>query len=154
MSSITQLRESPQRAENAKDHQIRDSILSTRANLLKIVMNNRKLEETENAKILVVGLSGAGKSTLMEFIEKGAVIETTRRPTLAFTRHFIDFGKLKLVFIDAPGQQAYWNDWSKYADAADGILFMIDSSNFRDVDRKSTRLNSSHRSLSRMPSSA
>ena len=30
---------------------------------------------------------------------------------------------------------------------------MIDSSNFRS-DRKSTRLNSSHRSLSRMPSSA
>ena len=52
----------------------------------------------------------------------------------------IQAGNLKVGF-------EYWNG-QKYVDAKDATLFS------EDTDRKSTRLNSSHRSLSRMPSSA
>ena len=44
----------------------------------------------------------------------------------------------------------------KYSDKEGYVLCELDSYIYRDweTDRKSTRLNSSHRSLSRMPSSA
>ena len=38
--------------------------------------------------------------------------------------------------------------------AANGDLFIDDTGDFEIIDRKSTRLSSSHRSQSRMPSSA
>ena len=71
---------------------------------------------------------------------------------------------LKVELVDHPTRQQAWNvAWhyvkATWADRPDidptrGVTERELSKNLEDVDRKSTRLNSSHVSESRMPSSA
>ena len=70
-----------------------------------------------------------------------------------------DFGGLRLNLIDF-AKQYYPNTYNDFNESSPGMMFMEMASYVGDVyrdwetDRKSTRLNSSHLKLSRMPSSA
>ena len=59
----------------------------------------------------------------------------------------------KMHYIKQQGQHVFKYAVRKFADASEQILLRNDFTG-TDVDRKSTRLNSSHLSVSRMPSSA
>ncbi len=102
---------------------------NTRTNLLRAVVNSSKWEAGSMVKILVLGITGAGKTTVIDFLKSGERTPTNRVPTLAFTPYKFDFGRVSLVFVDVPGQEAYWDQWKRYIREADGILFVIDSTN-------------------------
>lgn len=104
-----------------------------RANLLRSGLNNLDWPKNKSAKIVVLGLSGAGKTTLIEFLQKGAIENNKRRPTISFSFHQCDFGKLKAIFVDVPGQELYWANWKSYMKGADGVIFMIDATKLSDV---------------------
>ena len=111
-----------------------DNLNNLRANLIRSGLNNLNWPKNKSAKIVVLGLTGAGKTTLIEFMQKGAVQNNKkRRPTLAFSFHQCDFGKLKAIFVDVPGQEAYWANWKSYMKGADGVIFVIDSTKLSDI---------------------
>ncbi|MHA2251889.1 MAG: ADP-ribosylation factor-like protein [Candidatus Kariarchaeaceae archaeon] len=109
------------------------SIKDVRATLLRSGLKSINWPEGRKAKILVVGLSGAGKSTLIEFLDQGSVSSIKRTPTLAFSFHKINFGRLEIILIDVPGQQAYWKQWQKYLKDLDGMIFVVDSTQFKSI---------------------
>ncbi|MHA2101308.1 MAG: ADP-ribosylation factor-like protein, partial [Candidatus Kariarchaeaceae archaeon] len=106
-----------------------------RANLLRSGLNNIDWPVNKPAKIVVLGLTGAGKSTIIEFFQKGDVQDKKRKPTLAFSFNQCDFGKIKAVFVDVPGQESYWANWASYLKGADGVLFVIDATKLSDVSK-------------------
>ncbi len=111
-----------------------NNLNNLRANLLRSGLNNLDWPKNKSAKIVVLGLSGAGKTTLIEFLQKGAIENNKkRRPTIAFSFHQCDFGKLKAIFVDVPGQEIYWTNWKSYMKGADGVIFVIDATKLSDV---------------------
>ena len=55
-----------------------------------------------------------------------------------------------LHIVDTPGHADFGGEVERILNMVDGVVLLVDASE----DRKSTRLNSSHLRLSRMPSSA
>lgn len=111
----------------------KEGLTSLRNNLLRSGLNNIDWPANKSAKIVVLGLSGAGKSTLIEFLQKGTTENQKRKPTLAFSFHQCDFGKVKAVFVDVPGQESYWTNWASYMKGADGVIFVIDATKLSDI---------------------
>ncbi len=108
-------------------------IKNVRATLLRSGLNSINWPEGRKARILVIGLSGAGKTTLIEFLDKGSIETVSRKPTLAFTFYKINYGRLDIILIDVPGQQAYWRQWQNYLHNLDGIIFVVDATQFKSI---------------------
>jgi ADP-ribosylation factor-like protein 2 len=118
------------------------SIKKTRAMLLKSVVNSSIWPQGTMLKYVVFGLSGAGKSTCMDFLSNGVINEpNVRAPTLSFTPYNFDFGKIKIAFVDAPGQESYWISWSKYLNKVNGVIFVIDSTDLSSIKKVNHLLN-------------
>lgn len=111
----------------------KEGLTSLRNNLLRSGLNNIDWPANKSAKIVVLGLTGSGKSTLIEFLQKGTIENQKRKPTLAFSFHQCDFGKIKAVFVDVPGQESYWRNWPSYMKGADGVIFVIDATKLSDI---------------------
>jgi small GTP-binding protein len=118
---------------NQAIHDNKRNLTNLRSTLLRSGLNNLDWPANKSAKIVVLGLTGAGKSTLIEFLQKGSVETQKRRPTLAFSFHQCDFGKIKAVFVDVPGQESYWTNWASYMKGADGVIFVIDGTKLSDI---------------------
>ena len=124
---------------------------------------------TENLRaVALVGHSGAGKTTLAEVllfksggiaaagsVEKGTTvcdfdpIEKAYKHSLNSSLVHFSHGSapsVRIHLIDTPGYPDFMGPAISALDAIDTLVIVI--------DRKSTRLNSSHLRLSRMPSSA
>ena len=117
-------------------------------------------------KIAVIGVSGVGKSALTSMVVDGD-FERPYEPNLVYTdrREMSVDGELcDLDILDTAGQEEFLALRFEYMRTSEGFLCVYsitDRSSFEEitayhaqVDRKSTRLNSSHRNTSRMPSSA
>ena len=93
--------------------------------------------------------------TLLEIFQQNLKGEKANRPlgTITFFQAKASVLVLDLEVVELNPWPKKAEDWLRYLKEIDNA---IDNNAYRDweTDRKSTRLNSSHRSLSRMPSSA
>ena len=118
--------------------------------------------------VALVGPAGSGKTTLMEsllhaagvVVRRGSVADGTtvgdhdpvavrQGRSVGLSVATVAWKGHVLHLIDTPGYADFTGELRAGLRAADAALFVVSS-----VDRKSTRLNSSHIPLSRMPSSA
>ena len=81
---------------------------------------------------------------LNELVREGLVVKVNSHPVLYFHRRGLE------RFLQAKLEQAEYPSMTALLESAD----MLPQHHFEKADRKSTRLNSSHPTTSRMPSSA
>ena len=113
--------------------------------------------------VAILGRPNVGKSTLVNrFLgRREAIVEDTPGVTRDRVRYECEWNSRKFVLMDTGGWESKPDGISVAVSAAaeiaiseaDILLFVVDAQ-VGAVDRKSTRLNSSHMSESRMPSSA
>ena len=122
--------------------------------------------------VVVLGHVDHGKSSLLEAIKD---FKITQKEAGGITQHIgayqVKYKGKKITFIDTPGHFAFGAMRSRGAKIADIAILVvaaeegvkpqtieainsIKEAGIQTIDRKSTRLNSSHIPLSRMPSSA
>merc|ERR1711907_29653 len=84
-------------------------------------------------KVVVIGLDNAGKTTILQQLSeehKGNLQEVT--PTVGFTTERFEHGDCEFEAIDMSGQSRYRTLWEHYYEDAQGIIFVVDSTdNFR-----------------------
>ena len=80
-------------------------------------------------KILMVGLDHAGKSTIVNAMQLGKPVVTKPKPTIGFNLEELTYKNFKLKMWDLSGQIKYRELWKHYYEGADGIIFVVDSSN-------------------------
>ena len=82
---------------------------------------------TKELKILMVGLDHAGKSTIANAMELGKPSVVQTKPTIGFNLEEFTFKNFKLKMWDISGQIKYRELWKHYYEGADGIIFVVDS---------------------------
>ena len=95
---------------------------------------------------VVTGLRRSGKSTLLEMYEEQLLISVDKPEQIQFYNF-----ELPENFVNKSWDTIYFEIKSKLQSKKRNYIFLDEIQN---IDRKSTRLNSSHIPLSRMPSSA
>ena len=78
-------------------------------------------------KVLMVGLDHAGKSTIVSAMRIGKPILIQTKPTIGFNLEEINFKNFKLKMWDISGQLKYRELWKHYYEGADGIIYVLDS---------------------------
>eukprot|EP00658_Telonema_sp_P-2_P054640 TRINITY_DN43471_c0_g2_i1.p1 TRINITY_DN43471_c0_g2~~TRINITY_DN43471_c0_g2_i1.p1 ORF type:complete len:175 (-),score=35.62 TRINITY_DN43471_c0_g2_i1:308-832(-) len=79
-------------------------------------------------KIVVVGLDNAGKTTILRQLNeehKGNISEVT--PTVGFSTEKFEHGDCAFEAFDMSGQSRYRSLWEHYYEEAQGIIFVVDS---------------------------
>ena len=82
---------------------------------------------TKEFKILMVGLDHAGKSTIVSALQLGKPTTIQTKPTIGFNLDELNFKNFKLKMWDISGQTKYRELWKHYYEGADGIIFVVDS---------------------------
>ena len=85
----------------------------------------------KEARILMVGLDGAGKSTILFKLKLGEVVSTI--PTIGFNLETVEFKNLKLNIWDIGGQDNLRKFWKHYYQNAEGVIFVVDSSDDKRI---------------------
>lgn len=93
----------------------------------------------QELELSIVGLQNAGKTTLVNTISTGKFEEDTI-PTIGFNHRTIKKGKVSLKLWDVGGQARFRESWEKYCKGSDGIVFVVDSSDFGNLDIAKTQL--------------
>lgn len=88
--------------------------------------------QKNTAKLFVFGLDRAGKTTLLNRIKDSVFIQTA--PTLNVNILQILLNNLQIVCFDVAGQKRFRGSWRKFMDATNGLIFVIDSSDFQRID--------------------
>ncbi|NWS72510.1 ARL14 protein, partial [Crotophaga sulcirostris] len=96
-------------------------------------LQNTKRFKAKQANILMLGLDSAGKSTLLYKFKCNEVFLTT--PTIGFNVDMIETRKdFTLTFWDVGGQQKMRQVWCNFLENADGLLYVVDSSDKRRLE--------------------
>jgi len=89
--------------------------------------------EKRESRLVMVGLDGAGKSTLLYKLKLGEVTQTI--PTIGFNCETVEFKNQKSMIWDIGGQDTLRPMWKHYYQNAEGVIFVIDSSDKRRMDK-------------------
>jgi len=87
---------------------------------------NKKRRKSGRGSILIVGLDGAGKSTIAYQLALGKHVDTL--PTMGHNKQTMTHWGRKWDLFDVGGSMLIRETWRLYARAADGIIFVVDSS--------------------------
>ena len=91
------------------------------------------LFEKQEARILMLGLDAAGKTTILFKLKLGEVVQSI--PTIGFNVETVEFKKTKFNVWDVGGQDKIRPMWKHYYQNADGLIFVVDSSDRNRVDK-------------------
>lgn len=100
---------------------------------IKSLFWSRELE------LAIVGLQNVGKTTLVNTMSTGKFDEDTI-PTIGFNFRTLKKGKVSLKLWDLGGQPRFRESWEKYCRNADVIIFVVDSSDFGNIDTAKTQI--------------
>eukprot|EP00931_Biecheleriopsis_adriatica_P035429 TRINITY_DN20396_c0_g1_i1.p1 TRINITY_DN20396_c0_g1~~TRINITY_DN20396_c0_g1_i1.p1 ORF type:complete len:253 (+),score=57.71 TRINITY_DN20396_c0_g1_i1:112-870(+) len=78
------------------------------------------------ARLLMVGLDNAGKTTILHRLKFAEVANTV--PTIGFNVETVEYGKLSMAVWDIGGQDSIRKLWRHYYSGANGVIFVVDSS--------------------------
>jgi len=95
-------------------------------------------QRTGRRGILVIGLDGAGKTTVTYQLTLGKHINTV--PTMGHNKESIKYEGRKIDLFDVGGSMLVRETWRLYARAADGIIFVVDSSDAARMEEAATAL--------------
>jgi len=88
--------------------------------------------QKSTAKLFIFGLDRAGKTTILNRINDNSFIQTT--PTLNVNILQILLNNLQIVCFDVAGQKRFRESWRKFMDATNGLIFVIDSSDYQRIN--------------------
>lgn len=80
------------------------------------------------ASVLVVGLDNSGKSSILNYLLPSDAQTDDIVPTIGFNIEQFDCKGLSFTAFDMSGQSRYRTLWSNYYHKANGIIFVVDSS--------------------------
>ncbi|NXI48882.1 ARL14 protein, partial [Chloroceryle aenea] len=96
-------------------------------------LQNTKHSKAKQPNILMLGLDFAGKSTLLYKFKYNEVFLTS--PTVGFNVDMIETEKdFTMTFWDVGGQQKMRQVWCNFLENADGVLYVVDSSDKRRLE--------------------
>ena len=94
-------------------------------NFLKRLFRSRIKE----VNVTFIGLDNAGKTTIVKYLETGSFVETY--PTMGINRGAtISLSKMEINVFDIGGQEDFRNLWADINEKSDGIVFVVDSSDY------------------------
>ena len=82
--------------------------------------------DKKEARILMLGLDAAGKTTILFKLKLGEVVQSI--PTIGFNVETVEYKKIKFNVWDVGGQDKIRPMWKHYYQNADGLIFVVDSS--------------------------
>ena len=97
-----------------------------------------RLFEKKEARILMLGLDAAGKTTILFKMKLGEVVQSI--PTIGFNVETIEFKNCKLNVWDVGGQDKIRPMWKHYFQNAEGLIFVVDSSDRKRIDKAKEEL--------------
>ncbi|NPE08001.1 MAG: hypothetical protein GNW80_06950 [Asgard group archaeon] len=111
---------------------------------LKKLMKSResKDDESEDTKktIAIIGLDGAGKTTIVGRLLKSDYALT--RPTFGINIEIYKYRSLEFIVYDLGGQTPLRETlWEKFVKSADGLVFVLDSTDRRRFDLAAEEFN-------------
>ena len=97
-----------------------------------------RLFEKKEARILMLGLDAAGKTTILFKLKLGEVVQSI--PTIGFNVETIEIKNCKLNVWDVGGQDKIRPMWKHYYQNAEGLIFVVDSSDRKRIDKAKEEL--------------
>eukprot|EP00124_Ichthyophonus_hoferi_P005685 Ihof_evm2s900 gene=Ihof_evmTU2s900 len=76
-------------------------------------------------RILMLGLDGSGKTTILCLLQGK---EASMQPTIGFNVECLNFNNVRLNVWDLGGQSKIRPLWVHYFEGAEGLIFVVDSS--------------------------
>ncbi|ERN00487.1 hypothetical protein AMTRI_Chr05g56710 [Amborella trichopoda] len=98
--------------------------------LLSIIRKVKRKEK--EMRILMVGLDNSGKTTIVMRINGEDTSSIS--PTLGFNIKTIEYDRYVLNIWDVGGQKTIRSYWRNYFEQTDGLVWVVDSSDFRRLD--------------------
>merc|ERR1712080_726142 len=86
----------------------------------------------QEMRILMVGLDGAGKTTVLYGLKLGEVVTTI--PTIGFNVEAVTYRNIMFQVWDIGGQDRIRSLWKHYYRGAEGLIFVVDSSDTGRLD--------------------
>merc|ERR1712066_526996 len=99
-------------------------------------------------RILMVGLDAAGKTTILYKLKLSEVVTTI--PTIGFNVETVEYKNVLFTVWDVGGQDKIRPLWKHYYQNINGIIFVIDSSDRRRINKNSRNKYSAKEELHHM----
>eukprot|EP00172_Hildenbrandia_rubra_P001298 Plantae.Rhodophyta-Hildenbrandia_rubra.ctg18430.p1 GENE.Plantae.Rhodophyta-Hildenbrandia_rubra.ctg18430~~Plantae.Rhodophyta-Hildenbrandia_rubra.ctg18430.p1 ORF type:complete len:192 (+),score=28.63 Plantae.Rhodophyta-Hildenbrandia_rubra.ctg18430:395-970(+) len=88
--------------------------------------------------VLLVGLDGSGTTTILYQVKHGKRLETI--PTLGLNKENVKFDNLEFELFDVGGLEKVRTLWRTYSKEANGVAYVVDSSDPQRISQASTEL--------------
>lgn len=93
----------------------------------------RSLFFNKELELTILGLQNAGKSTFVNVLATGKFDED-QIPTIGFNFRKLKKGKVEFKMWDLGGQPRFRDSWEKYCRTSSAIVFVVDASDFGNLD--------------------